>query len=335
MKKFLRLCLSIILSLFLISYFLKYIEIRDVVAILKGADIKLLLISFAIYFAFSVLRSVRIKILTNEKLMLKQIMPILLTYNLLNFIIPFRLGELTYIFLMKRTRKVSNTLAFASLAYIRALDIVFLFFLFGLSMLFIRNVSGTILQYKTLGIFFVMIILMISFGLLYFSSIARNILNKLQNTLGHRFYVRRWIGYVLRTLYIINSYRSNRIFILSNFLTLFIWLLIFLFYYLLAMSIGTSLSFFDFSLCVLLINLTGLLPIQGVAGCGTFEGAVMVGVSSFGVLLSDALSFSLSLHILYIIHFISFGLIGLLFKHSPEALDTSRIGKDISSKNDT
>jgi uncharacterized membrane protein YbhN (UPF0104 family) len=214
---------------------------------------------------------------------------------------------------MKRTKEVSTPMAFASLAYIRTLDVLFTFILFGLNILFIGNVSGVTVQYKNIGTAFFIIIASISFGLLYYSVIIRSSLGKLSGNISQSFFLKKWIDYVIKILDIICSYRSSRIFLVSNVLTFFIWSLILAFYYLLALSIGISLSFFEFSICVLLINFTGLLPIQGVAGFGTFEGAVIIGLTSFGVPLSNAIAFSISLHILYIIYFMLFGIAGYMF----------------------
>ncbi|MDY6845058.1 MAG: lysylphosphatidylglycerol synthase domain-containing protein, partial [Thermodesulfobacteriota bacterium] len=124
--------------------------------------------------------------------------------------------------------------------------------------------------------------------------------------------LKRYIDYFIEIFNTFRSYRSSRSFFVLHFLTLIIWFLIFLFYYLLALSVGLTLSFSSFSLCVLLINLAGLLPVQGIAGLGSFEAAVILGLTNFGIAFDNALSFSVSLHILYVAFFLVFGLIGIL-----------------------
>lgn len=313
LKKYLKVFLSILLSFAFITYFLNYIDINEIIHLLKGVNFKLLLVCFVIYFVFTILRSIRIKILINNKLILRQIIPILLTYNLLNLIIPFRLGELSYIFLLKRTKVVSSALAFSSLVYIRLLDIFFLFVLFCVFIPFVNNFMVIFLPNNTIGISFIIIVIFMSLICLYYSTNLRNLLRKLASYSFRNFSFKKLIDYCISVLDIIESYKLNNTLKVSNLLTFFIWILIFVFYYLLSLSIGTALSFFDFSLCVLLINLTGLLPIQGVAGFGTFEGAVILGQISFGVPLNDAISLSFSLHILYLFHLIFFGIFGLVF----------------------
>lgn len=312
MKKSLRLLLSIGLSLILLAYFFEYAEFCEVVALLKKVDGMLLFICFFFYSALSVLRSFRIKILIHKKLSINQIIPILLKYNVLNFVMPFRLGELTYLYFMKRTRKVSVHLALASLAYIRVIDILYLFILFCVCIFFAKNVSGDILHYRVAGIFFGSFALLVALVLLFCNAIIRNLLNKLLHSLGRTLPIKKLSDFITRTLDNIDSYRTEGTLMASNLLTLFIWILIFGFYYSLALSIKTELSFFDFSLVVLLINLTALLPIQGVAGVGTFEGAVILGMTNFGIPLTTAIPFSLSLHILYICYFVTFGIIGVM-----------------------
>ena len=62
---------------------------------------------------------------------------------------------------------------------------------------------------------------------------------------------------------------------------------------------------------VVFINITVILPIQGFAGFGSYEGAVILALTVFGIPLTNAISFSYALHILYIGFFMIFGVLGL------------------------
>lgn len=288
------------------------VDVDKVFWLIKNTNLNLLLFAFLFYICLNLIRSIRIYFSVNRQIEIKKIIPILLTYNFINFTVPFRLGEFSYVFLIRRSQMVSTSLAFTSLAFIRILDVLFLFVVFFLFSLFGGDDSAIWGKYKLLsGLIVSVIVITVSIFWKFLERIKRYVLKLKQSSHNWRLIDKILNGthVLLETL---NVYRKS-FFLLAIFSTACIWFIIFGFFYILASSVGTSLSFFHFSVCVLLINLTGLLPIQGIAGFGTFEGAVVLGQIGFGIPFEEALAFSVSLHILYLMYFGSFGIAGMFF----------------------
>ncbi len=281
--------------------------------LLADVSIRFLLVASMIYLLLTWLRSWRIKLLLNDQLGLRRIMPIVLSYNLLNFIVPLRLGELSYISLVRRTGKISTPQAVASLTYFRFLDVLFLCVLiaFGI-LLFGEQMEGVVRLREAIAIFaaFLVAVLLCCFSL---TAIRSALLRTSRHARPGKRILHRLLPSLIQVVETLISYNSARLVMAASLLTLAIWVLVFTFLYTLALSLGIEISFYHFSLSVLLINIFTLFPIQGLAGFGNFEGAVILGLGAYGFSLDQSLPVGIALHLLYIIFFVVFGLVGFGF----------------------
>jgi uncharacterized membrane protein YbhN (UPF0104 family) len=95
-----------------------------------------------------------------------------------------------------------------------------------------------------------------------------------------------------------------------------IWFLSFLFYYVLARDFGMQIGFFEVSIAAILIIISGLLPIGGLAGFGTIELAWTIGLVLFGIDKQTAVISGFIIHIIRIMHFTILGMAGLAIRYS-------------------
>jgi len=107
---------------------------------------------------------------------------------------------------------------------------------------------------------------------------------------------------------------SRKLLISSLLYTVLIIFFQYVFYYFIMKGIGLEINFFQVMAGSVFILLIAVLPIQGVAGLGTFEGAWSIALIYFGIAGKDAISASFVLHTLQLAYLIVIGLAGLMMR---------------------
>lgn len=310
-RLFWRLCGSILpvaLSVWLVLYLLKYVRVDEILYHLRHVDAAMLGLGAIIYALIILLRSIRVQFLIEYRLSLGRVIPILLTYNLVNFLVPFRIGEFSYVVLMKQSRKVSTGVALTSLTYLKELDFLFLLIIFYLGKTFYAELldfsGGTLVEAAC--------VLLVS-GVLFTVFMNRKIK---QFLLAWFRSDRVIVKFLNRILDAFSTYRTWKSLSVSFSITALIWICMFIFYYFLGLSIGFPLSLWEFSVVFILLTVANLLPVQGLAGFGTFEGAIVLGLTRFGVTVSEAVALGFAMHLLYIGYFLVCGIAGAAILYS-------------------
>lgn len=274
-KKILNLVISAIISILFIYLFDKYIGIQKLLSLLNNLTPWQIIIGFCLYFASYIVRTIRWK-LTLDLKDFKKLFKVTVFNTFFNIILPFRIGELSFFYMLKK-EGVSLPQTTMSFLVTRIFD--------GLSLVSIFSLFYFIYLGKPLLGF--LIFILSPFMFVPLSMLVKKI--KHQEILNYH-----------SKLQIINLLKIYTLSVLTLVLKFGA------FYYILPenLEIELSLSFLAFSTA----DLTTVLPVHGIAGVGTYES----GFASILILLgfSKELSF-LSAAIVHIFILLSSSIIAV------------------------
>ncbi len=265
------------------------------------------------YFLLTFIRALRIKLLVNNKISIRNLFAIALVNNLVINLLPFRTGELSLPVLLKKYAGVEKKEGFLLLFYLRTIDtIIILAFFIIIALLFSENV----IQLR--GISYIPILLLLAFLFLVLFKIDKIILiaGKLVKKRNHHGPLNNIADSIDKLSLVYKFYRS-RIKEISMLSILIFITLVFVFGFVLK-AYPINLSYVDVIMISLIIIITTSLPINGIAGIGTVE----LGISSFLILLGINKDLSVSIafnyHFIYLIFIIFFGSLSFLYLHYKE-----------------
>jgi glycosyltransferase 2 family protein len=321
LKKFkiVKLVLSIIFSLYLIWVFINYLnyDFNQFPNILSSVPIYIFILIFIVNLLVNLIRSVRYKILLQSDVGLIQMFGIVNTWQFYNSMLPYRTGELSYIYLLKKKENISLSESTASLFVSRMFDLLVFLFCCSFSLLLTSaDLKANIYDIYTMSI---ILFLLTGIGFLILFKIKTGfkivilILYK-TNMVKYKF-VRRIVSFLENVIHNLYCIHFNRKVIVIFLLTIMSTLLLNLNTYLLIIYFNVDLNFLKIFVASSLTFLTIFLPIQGIANIGTFEGSFIIGLLLFGIDRNIGLNAAFALHIIfYIILFITFILISLFYR---------------------
>lgn len=311
-KMFTKIVVVIFTILFVIILF-SQIQLAEIIKILTKIEFKYILFGFILYVISYLFRTLRFYILLNRDVRFRDLFSVVCLYNIANNIMPARTGELSYIFLMKK-HDTKVGVAIATLIVAKIFDIITISIL-----LFISAISFKmpIIMEKAMWAIG-LLILIVDFALvimLFQSKVFLLILNKILIFL--KLNDGRFVEYITRKLdemvVAINQLDRSQ-FILIVPISIVIWLTLYYISYILVIGMGINMSFESVMFASTLTVLTTILPVQGIAGFGTFEGGWTVGFLAYGITKEIAISSGFVVHSISIIYFCFLGLIGLMIQ---------------------
>ncbi len=292
--------LSFGIGIILVSWLLSQIDISAAIHILRNVPISLILLSFVFYTVGFGLRALRFRLLLPAQKPLHHLFPIVLMhYTALN-IIPARLGELSYIYLLKKVNHISTGRSVSNLVLARVFDLVTVSLLFLCSLFFLNLSSQTL---RIIGFFvggaLIMVLIFLSIVLIYQERCIR-VIKKLVSKFGFANYA--LAGKVLQGLEDIAEAfvevrveeKGGKILAVS----LCIWLSIFSSNYAALSAFQVEMTFMEVVLSSTCIILLKVLPIQIMSGFGLHETTwVLIGLE-LGVPKNVAITAAFGTHVI-------------------------------------
>lgn len=290
MKKLVKVIIGLAITFIILYFLLKDIPFNEFSNLLSFINMQIVLLLFVIYLSMNIVRAVRIKNIF-KKVKLKKLINIVFIHNMINNILPFRIGEFSYIYMIKKEQGTDH--AVSSLFMLRLFDLVAVFIIFAFALLFVEW-NKTV--FYLFGLFALMLIVIVTILLIFkkFDFIK--------------------IKFVKQVRKLIQQYDYKRMaMLLLN--SLIIWILSFLFYYMFINFIGIKMTFFQVSVACILIILSTILPVSGIAGFGTTELAWTIGLMIFGIEKNLAIMSGLLIHLIKMGIFVIIGLFGLASRY--------------------
>jgi uncharacterized membrane protein YbhN (UPF0104 family) len=314
-KKYRKIFLAT-LSTLVLSYFLfREIALTDIFRAFHCFSIASLGIILFWFFLIFLTDTVRYRILLfdGEQKSLKKLFSVITGGNLLLNLLPFRSGELSYIFFMNRALNVSKTQCTLVVAIMRTFDMIALLILFSFALFNTENLPDPLHNQFLKGAS--LILLLVSLTILFLIMAQYHALKKLVESFLLKFLkgsVREKISTALTTGYHYTKNYGNRYTLLFvGTLSLLYWLLRYLLGFFLVRTLGISIGIWEMFLISSLLMFSVLIPIQGIGDLGVFEAKWTFLFMLFGVGKEVAITSGLAFHMVLFSITVLFGIYGL------------------------
>jgi glycosyltransferase 2 family protein len=297
-----KIIISIVVTFVLMYFLLSFISFSDLKDSILKLSLPFILLALFFYLSAYVFRTLRFLVFLKKDLSFKELFPVVCIHNLMNYIIPARMGELSYFYLLKR-KKIGFGKSVASLAVVRFFDLFVVALFFFFSLLFMKNVPESLN-----GIIFLVAILM---GLLlifllispliykHFSSKFDCSKNKLVKRLKE----------IYDALFVIKSKSTIFVLFLLSFLT---WFSLYSMTYIFLLDLGIQFSIWQAIIVISFPLLASVLPIYGIGGYGTTEAAWLIPFLAFGIPKEIAIANGFVIHTIHFVFILLFGLVGYI-----------------------
>jgi len=305
---------SILVVVLLYQLDFDYKKIQHSLAVIP---LYILIISFVFNMMTIVFRSFIYKILLGRKIKLVELLGIITEYQFYSNFIPYRIGELSVVVLIKKKIDNSFTENLVFLTVARIFDTVSFILLVSWSVIVIGSgLPGFQLKIE------IQIVLLFSIALLLLICIikARIIINAIIKVINC-YKLNNWE--ITQKITTQAEAFSKHFTVLENkpyklvlilFISIILALLVYGNSYLFLHALGINLSFSQVIIAMSVTILTIVLPIQGFANLGTFESTFLIGLLLFGVSQTKAIPAVFTLHIYsYLIILILFILSRIFF----------------------
>lgn len=253
---------------FIILYLLfRKIDLSIFLSRAKNIEPSLLGMIIVVFFFHCLFRSLRFSVATRTEL--RYVYMISAIHSLLNRIMPFRTGELTWPILMKRYLNTDFVSSVSLLLLIRYLDVFCLIFLFTVACLIVKPVFFTYL----IGTVLIMILMFQIASLLFLGSFLDR-LSFIMERLS-RFGFKNRIEILIEKLDKLKKRRNTQNFLrlmcLLLLLTLMNWLSIYFIFFVYIVMLSLEFTFFQVICGASLVAVCGVLPVNSLGRFGVFE----------------------------------------------------------------
>lgn len=234
--------------------------------------------AFLSYAAMNAFRVVRFRLLFRE-VAPARLAGVTLVHNLLNNLIPFRAGEFSFVWMMRRHAGYERTVS--ALIVFRILDLIVIALLFVAAALLLPDLRGNLGVYG----WFVL-------GIGALAGLA---------AYGARFFpAARMPGFARKITESLAAF-SPKLLGAAVLHTAGIWIVSLLMYFVLCDGIGLELSWLALCVPITLVRVANVLPVSGFAGFGTTEGAWVIGMLAVGLDYEPAVASGLLIHVLRLV----------------------------------
>lgn len=307
---------AVLITIVLLAILLSQVNVADVVATLVSINPLYLVAGFFLYICSYFFRAVRFQFLLNGEVCLRDLFRIVCVHNMVNSVLPARMGELSYVYLLKKMHQRSIGDGVATLVVARIFDFVVIVVFFLLALQFMKDTPSALVDFAWVGSI-VIVGLVSLLALLLYS--GRSLFYSMK-TLFETFHLVRWnLGKYLLAKAEETMESFDRIKfpgLLKYFQLLLvscgIWLSLYLLIYFLVVGMGIPVGFLAVLFASTFAIISTVLPIQGIGGFGTIEGAWTIGFMLIGLTKADAISSGFGYHIVVILYFIILGIYGVL-----------------------
>lgn len=315
----LRIALPTVLAVVISVILLREIDLKEIPETISRISIQALLIGFICYCLLVLAKTLRFRTILGLDANIFHVFPILALHTFWGNFLPFRTGDISYVYLMQRRQKVDATQGIASLLIASIIDLVLLILLMSTTALALlpklsSKFSWTVL-FLTPTLIGVGLILLI-----FLACVTPNFCYALvqQCTKPLLKLKKRPITWgVEKGLEIVNeitSFRFNIRFIKIWFYSFLCIVIRFGFQCFLVSEMGVSIPLIEVLFALVFTNVFNLLPIQTVGNFGTTEFPFVWLLLFFGSDKNIATVTGFSLHLLILIYCLPLGMFGFLKK---------------------
>lgn len=306
MRKHLRFALSVLISTAILLFLFRFAKPVQVMQTIAETDFRYLLLGYLFYILGLMARTLRFRVLLKNSLGSRELFPIVMIYNFMMNLIPMKLGELSYVFLLKKMRKGYRQ-GLSTLIMSRALDFAVILSTLLVAVLVQKSLFRNLVPLLSVSLVFIVCsTLLIVLFPEFFAGLFSRICKAMKPGKGLASLTERITGFILH----FREFRSPEILILSFALSVLISILSFLSTYFIVLSIGFPVPFWTLVIVISSTFLSSIIPVNGIAGLGTIEGIWVAVLSNFGYGVETSVVLSLGTHLLQLFLISMLGLAG-------------------------
>ncbi len=297
-NKILKISSSVVVSGVLLYFLTKTLNKFSWEGVINSVSFRVVLVSFLFYLLIKIINTIRYNFVFKTKGFFKTM--ILLFYsNFVLSLVPFRIGEISYVSLFKQNYDIEYKYGVGNLITIRLFDYLSICLFSIVSFLLVVRSGNLIINDRAfayplylsllISVLFIIFILFIKRSSIFLEKIKK---------------------------YVDFNQISKRKLSSVALLSIFYWFLrfnlgIYLFY-----SVGVDIGYFEMFFISTLMMILSLIPIQTFASFGVFEGGWVGALILFGVSKNDILNKVIAVHFLSLLNVIVFGVISWVILHT-------------------
>ena len=296
-----RLLLSIFITVGIIIFLFTQISLRDLYTLLKSIDPLWAILGAIGYFLAILFRALRFRhLIFSKDIPLLELFRISILYHLSLMVLPSKLGELSYPYLLNKFSGITITEGMASLIASRVYDffIVFIIFLFA---------SIGFQHFFQINFLFIILLSVCLIGLtlllfVYMSNLLRlfsNFIGRISQWAGTKNsksfqWIQRKIHEIAEDFYTINARRTYFPVTVASLVS---WIMIFWMFYAFLRGFGIEISFLKVVFGSTIAVIANALPISGIGNWGTLEAGWAAGFLIVGLSKEKAIATGFGVHI--------------------------------------
>ncbi|MGE5251526.1 MAG: lysylphosphatidylglycerol synthase transmembrane domain-containing protein, partial [Bacteroidota bacterium] len=298
------LVLAVVLSVGTILYVFYKLDWTSIEKTLAGAHWGWLGLALLVYILNYILRGLRLQIINPvENVSFVDLVAVNGLYGMYNYLLPAKTGELSYIVLVNRRLKLSLVESTASLLVTRYLDFASIAIILPFVLIYYYRTLPAWLLYSSIA--FCAVVLALTVGLYWF------VRPRPERPAGSAAPRGKWQARIWKVLAELQKgmaavYQRGEQWRLLI-LTIFIWLCINANFYLIVLSLGYRLNYFQIIVISIIMIPMTLLPFQGFANLGTHEIGWVAAFSIFGQPEQVALNVAFSSHVILLLFVLILG----------------------------
>jgi len=308
-----RFLFSILITLIILFILFTQISLRELFNLLVRIDPLWATLGAAGYFLAVLFRALRFRWLIHSKeISIDELFRISVFYHLSLMVLPSKLGELSFPYLLNRISGISMTEGLASLIASRVYDFFIILVIFLFSSLAFQNLfKVNLLFVLLLTLLLILLILVAFFYMNHLLTLMSNVWRKIFKTIRREeskasLWVQRKIHEMSEDFYAIRAKKTYLAVALTSIIS---WFMIFLMFQAFILGFGVEISFLKMLFGSTVAIIANALPIGGIGNWGTLEVGWAAGFLMTGLSKEEAIATGFGVHILI---FITCVLLGLL-----------------------
>jgi uncharacterized protein (TIRG00374 family) len=304
------------------------ISLKELLTLLIRIDPLWAMIGAAAYFLATLFRALRFRWLIHSKeISIDELFRISVLYHLSLMVLPSKLGELSYPYLLNRIGGISMTEGLASLIAARVYDFFIILMIFLFSSLAFQNLFKVgLLFILLLTLLLILVILLVFFYMNHLLTLISSAWRKIFKIIRKEesrpsLWVQKKIHEISEDFYAIRAKKTYLVVALTSLLS---WFMIFLTFQAFLLGFEVKISFLKMVFGSTVAVIANAFPIGGIGNWGTLEVGWTAGFLMTGLPKEQAIATGFGVHILIFIICALLGLLGwVTFKRKKAPLAAS------------
>jgi uncharacterized protein (TIRG00374 family) len=300
--------LFFLFGLAVLFFLLKQIDFKNLLDLIFKIKPEYLLLGGVLYLCKGLLRALRFK-RTNARYPIPFLKMLRLTFasSLASQVLPLKLGELTYVYLLKRDNRASISHGLSSLMIIRLIDLLAVSLLFIIFTLTVQVPDNLAIYFRAILGFMAVLLAAILF-VIFISARDQVIVQFFQRfALVEKIgLLKKGINWLAHFLSDLKQYRWSQ-YVEWTLLASAEWLVNFSVFHVLLIGLGLTPAWFDTVVSVTFSVLASVLPINSFGNFGTQEAGWSTGLVLLGYARESAIASGFATHLITLAYFLVFG----------------------------